>query len=248
MDLERLTAKEIKQGFSQQAGQWRCLCCGQIFADGEIYPVDGRFFLPERAVKLHMQQVHGNYREELIDSESKYNPLTDNQRQLMHQFAKGLADKEVAGAMGVTPSTVRHQRFQFREKAKQARMYLAIYESTLQNEAKEHAMMPIHEHAKMVDERYVVTEEERAHILQTSFLSIEPLRLRQFSPKEKKKLVVLARIAAEFQPGHSYSEREINAVLKPIFADFATLRRYLIEYGFMQRNPDGSQYRLTEKA
>ena len=39
-----------------------------------------------------------------------------------------------------------------------------------------------------------------------------------------------------------YKEMEVNKIIKPIFDDFVTVRRYLIEYGFMERAKDCSRY------
>ena len=43
-------------------------------------------------------------------------------------MASGISDQEIAGKLGVTEATIRRHRFTFREKAKQAKYYLAIYE------------------------------------------------------------------------------------------------------------------------
>lgn len=104
--------------------------------------------------------------------------------------------------------------------------------------------MQIHDSAKMIDDRYVITEEEKQHILQTAFSSLEPLRLKALSPKEKKKVVILSKIAEQFEDGKQYSEKEVNQVLSGIHEDYVTLRRYLIEYGFLGRLKDGSKYWL----
>ncbi|MFR2551837.1 MAG: DUF2087 domain-containing protein [Clostridioides difficile] len=40
----------------------------------------------------------------------------------------------------------------------------------------------------------------------------------------------------QFERGKKYSEKEVNQILESIYDDFATIRRYLIEYGFMSRN------------
>ena len=63
--------------------------------------------------------------------------------------------------------------------------------------------------------------------------------------KEKKKVVILKRIAQEFEPGRRYTEGEVNALLKEIYFDFATLRRYLVEYGWISREKDCSAYWLN---
>lgn len=103
----------------------------------------------------------------------------------------------------------------------------------------------IHSGALMVDERYMVTPDEERKILETCFVSLKPPVLKVFPPKQKRKLVILRVIAREFEAGRRYSEKEVNAVLKPIFADYATIRRYLLEYGFMDRTLGGKEYWLA---
>lgn len=103
--------------------------------------------------------------------------------------------------------------------------------------------VPIHSNAKMCDDRYNITCAERDKILSDVFISQNPLRLKVFSAKEKKKVVILTRIAAEFEVGRVYRECEVDEILGGIFEDYVTLRRYLIEYGFMVRSRDCSEYR-----
>ena len=105
---------------------------------------------------------------------------------LLSLFAMGVSDKEMAKKLGVTEATIRRQRFTFREKAKRAKLYLAIYEQVF--EAKpttDNTIIPIHNSAIYVDDRYLITEREKQHILETSFCSLEPLVLKTFLPKEK---------------------------------------------------------------
>ena len=49
-------------------------------------------------------------------------------------------------------------------------------------------------------------------------------------------------IAKEFEEGIRYSEVQVNEILKDIYPDYVTLRRYLIEYGYLERTRDGSAY------
>lgn len=251
LDLDRLTPEEICRGYTGPVGDntapaaYTCLACGQRFEQGEIYPMEGRLLEAARAVQAHLRQAHPDYLAGLIDGDSKYNTLTQNQRGLLHLFAAGHSDKEVAKVLGVAVSTVRHQKFMFREKAKQATLYLALWQAVQAAGATEEgSMMPVHEHARMVDERFMVTEEERARILKNAFSSLQPMRLRNFPPKEKKKVVILNQIITLFEKGRDYTEREVNAILGEVFADYVTLRRYMIQYGFMERERDGSRYWL----
>ena len=84
-------------------------------------------------------------------------------------------------------------------------------------------------------------------IIRSFFSSRSPLKLKQMPSKTAKAKVVAARIAKEFEPGRTYGEQEVNALLKAIHPDYATLRRSLIDFGFLTRSSDGSEYRTAEK-
>jgi len=59
-------------------------------------------------------------------------------------------------------------------------------------------------------------------------------RLHTIPSKHSKLLVVLDRLAQEFEPGRHYAEAEVNDVLHRFHPDHAALRRYLVE----NANPD----------
>jgi hypothetical protein len=54
--------------------------------------------------------------------------------------------------------------------------------------------------------------------------------------QEAKKLVILRRLVEEFAPDGAYAERDVNLILSQFHEDFAALRRYLVEYGFLDRS------------
>jgi DNA-binding MarR family transcriptional regulator len=61
--------------------------------------------------------------------------------------------------------------------------------------------------------------------------------------KQKDRLTILTYLADQFAVGRAYSEKEVNAVLKPhTGSDVANLRRYLIDVGLIKRESDGSRY------
>jgi hypothetical protein len=68
--------------------------------------------------------------------------------------------------------------------------------------------------------------------------------LVEFPSQRAKQLVVLQRIALEFDPGRRYVEREVNEVLFPFSKDWSTLRRHLVDEGFLDRESigGGNQY------
>ena len=67
-----------------------------------------------------------------------------------------------------------------------------------------------------------------------TFLS-EDGRLHTIPAKHSKLMVVLDRLAQEFEPGRTYPEAEVNEILGRFHPDVAALRRYLVENGFMTR-------------
>ncbi len=66
--------------------------------------------------------------------------------------------------------------------------------------------------------------------------------IKVFPSKEKKKIVLLRKISEHFKVGTQYSEKEVNRILERIYEDHVLLRRYLIEYGFLDRTRNGSIY------
>jgi len=72
-------------------------------------------------------------------------------------------------------------------------------------------------------------------------------KLIQLSSKEKSWLVVLRWLATKFEVGVRYSERQTNQIITDIHADYATIRRALVEFGFMSRERGGGDYWLTPK-
>jgi hypothetical protein len=60
-------------------------------------------------------------------------------------------------------------------------------------------------------------------------------RLTQIPPQRARKLVVLDRLAQEFDVGARYSERQVNAILRRFHEDVASLRRFLVDEGFLDR-------------
>jgi hypothetical protein len=71
-------------------------------------------------------------------------------------------------------------------------------------------------------------------------------RLKQIPSQHKKLLVILRYLAGRFEPGVRYSEKDVNAMLKPVHDDTAALRRYLVDEGFLAR--EAGIYWRTESA
>jgi hypothetical protein len=56
--------------------------------------------------------------------------------------------------------------------------------------------------------------------------------------KPAKKIAVLNKIAGSLSPDNKYTERELNVEISKFHADTAAIRRYMIEYGILERDRD----------
>ncbi|WP_163103322.1 DUF2087 domain-containing protein [Peribacillus alkalitolerans] len=238
---------ELKQGYIQEKDSYNCLLCGKKIEKGVIYPFENMLYEAERYMRIHIESAHQSVFEYLIGLDKKLTGLTEHQTHLLRLFYQGKSDKDVQKEMGIgSTSTIRHHRFALKEKERQAKTFLAIME--LLKEKDEYAPAFIHPHktAKMVDDRYAVTEEEQQEIIKKFLPEGVSGRLKKFPPKEKQRLIVLREITNQFENDAIYTEKEINQLLNEIYDDYVMIRRYLIEYGLLDRKPDGSQYWLKK--
>lgn len=236
--------EEIKKGYvyDLQTDSLTCLVCGEPFLQGRIYSVDGLLFDARKAAEAHIAAEHSSIFEYLLGLGKEYTGFTDHQKELLMYFYRGYSDKEISEKIGGSTSTVRNHRFNFREKEKQAKIILAVLELLKDNVNKKEKFIDIHRTAKMIDGRYAVTEDENEKILKMYFKEGPDGPLGELPKKEKKKIAILKHLIKRFDTSRKYSEREVNDNLREVYGDYVTLRRCLVEYGFMDRNPDGSAY------
>lgn len=69
-------------------------------------------------------------------------------------------------------------------------------------------------------------------------------KLLSIPAQRKKKRIVLEEIAKAFQPGRTYTEKEVNLLIADFHDDFCTIRRDIISEGLMAR--EGQTYWLLE--
>ncbi|MCR8843939.1 DUF2087 domain-containing protein [Paenibacillus sp. SC116] len=249
MDISELfwnaSIDELKQGYHEQEQQYVCLLCGQKVEKGIIYKQGDTLYEAERYTRLHIEREHESVFHYLIQMDKKMTGLTEHQNGLLKCFYEGKSDRDIQQQMGIgSASTIRNHRFVLKEKERQAKVFLTLMELLKEKDEHAPAFIEYHKTATMVDERYNVTQDENDKLLAKYFPEGTDGKLKTFSMKEKSKLVVLREIAKRFQTGTIYSEKEINAVLKAVYDDYVTLRRYLIEYGFLDRKEDCSEYWL----
>ena len=68
-------------------------------------------------------------------------------------------------------------------------------------------------------------------------------RLVEIPRAPELRLELLRHLAERFEPGRSYREPEVNALLREVHDDHAALRRYLVDARLLARDDDGATYR-----
>lgn len=242
--------EDIKKGYLEKEEFYKCLICNETFIKGRIYEINSYLYDAKKATEMHIESFHNSMLEYLLNMNTAYTGITEVQRELIVLISQGLTDKEIATKLGVAASTVRNHRYKLREKEKQAKLFLSMMELLSTNTKKSICKMDdeeicdAHNSATTLDDRYNITDREKIQTIK-SYMTDEGA-LKNFPAKEKKKIIILEEIMKNFSTGKIYSEKDINKILKRIYEDNATIRRYLIEYGFLDRSKDCSRYWVKE--
>ncbi|QGU95953.1 DUF2087 domain-containing protein [Clostridium bovifaecis] len=188
--------EDFKRGYiwNNKEAQFVCLICGEEIGD------------KDDSINAHIT-THGNPIERLLLLDKKYTGLTEIQKELLAMISNKYSNKEIASKLACTESTIRNMRFALRERARQARAFLAVME-----------------------------------LAQEDMPTVTQPKLRAFPAKEGKRKALLPRFANLFEPNKEYTEKEVKKIIKTIYEDDATIRRYLVDYGYLSRNKDGSKY------
>lgn len=235
----------IKRGyvFDEEDELCVCLVCGVSYRKGIIFHIGDQLLEAEMAMRTHINTEHSSMFEYLIGMGKRYTGLTDRQQNILTLLNRGFTDQQIAKELnGVSPSTIRNHRFILREKEKQSRIFLSIMELLQDKSTRESRFINIPRATRAVDERFAITESENKKILDAHFLQGLDGPLNVFPTKQKKKVIVLRHLLKRFDVQREYTEKEVNEILRKAYPDYVTLRRYLIEYGFMDRLRDGSLY------
>lgn len=244
------TIEEVKDGFIEEENNYRCIICEEIFEKGRIYEVDSALYEAKKAIEIHIEEKHGAMLNYLLGMNSSFLGISDVQREVISLIAKGLSDKETSANLGVAQSTIRNHKYKLREKEKQARLFLAMMELLSKttnkkiNKLDKEIICDAHKTATSIDDRFNITDKEKMDTIK-NYMD-ENGALKNYPAKAKKKIIVLEEITKNFSKGKTYSEKEINRILKRVYEDYVTLRRALIEYGYIERTNDGRSYWVKE--
>lgn len=236
--------EEMKKGYVQEDNNYTCLLCGKQIEKGIIYPVGELLYEAEKYMVLHIEEAHGSVFEFLSAQDKKLTGLSEHQNSIMSLFYIGKSDNEVQKELNIgSSSTIRNHRFALKEKERQSRVFLVMMDHLKEKNKTVVQLVKPHPTAKMVDDRYNITQEEEDKILTKYFPEGVLGKLKTFTMQEKHKIVVLREMINRFDRGKLYTEKEVDGILETIHEkEYVVTRRYLIQYGFMDRKKDGSAY------
>lgn len=259
---------EIVNGYAEEECGYRCIFCNAFLSKGRVYrerdlrkeagasrqddcDPGQNLYDAYGAICCHVKNEHGNTADWLLQWDADMIGISEIQRNILHLMSDGKNDKEIALSSGIAESTVRNHRFKLREKEKQAKLFLALMESLEKKTERDIAssdrglIEETHMSAAMRDDRYSITMEERVKTIKTYM--DENGAIKQFPAREKKKIILLGEIIKNFKTDVQYTEKEVNRVLKRVYAeDYVGIRRALIEYGFLDRTTDCSFYMVKD--
>lgn len=237
---------DLKKGYKYDDynEKYICIMCNKIYERGIIYEYNNKFVDAEYAVKVHIEEKHKSTFNYLLNLDKKYNGLYGIQKKIMEYMYKNIPDSEIALKLNnKSKSTIRGHRFNLREKYKESKIFIALMDliDEKRNFDRNNKFVHFHKNLPVNDERIIVTENEKESILNKYFDNNFNM-LKRFPKKEKEKLIVLQKIINKFDKDKKYTEKEINGIIKNIFGDYVTIRRYLVDYGFLDRKIDCSEY------
>jgi hypothetical protein len=235
--------EELKSGYKFENNIYQCIFCGTEFKNGMIFNNEKEYYDAQTAVQKHIEGSHVSSFEYLINLDKRINGLSDIQKSIGQSMYNHDADDVIAASLGnKARSTVRNHKFVMREKYKEAKIFIAIMEMIWEKEDGKMKFVNFHKDIPVSDDRIIITEEEKDKILKKYF---DGESLKRFPKKEKEKLVILQKIVKSFDDGVKYDEKQVNEILKRIYStDHVGIRRYLVDYKFMERTPDCSEYRV----
>lgn len=145
---------------------------------------------------------------------------------------RGLSVEEIAAAVELTPATASHHLAVMRAAGlaeATAEGYYTVYRFRAQ---------PLIEALAALAERpapAAVAEDLERYDHKVLRTYMVDGKLKAIPMQRKKRDVILRYLLNFFEPDRDYPEREVNDIIGAVHEDYATLRRELIDHGWMTR-------------
>ena len=136
--------------------------------------------------------------------------------------------KELAEALGLSAATVSHHM----RKLTDADIVSAAHDAQRVHYSLNASLLRDIRKAPASPDSGAGGRDERDKTLRNFF---DGEKLKSIPAKRKQRVIVLQKLLERFEPGRPYPEKEVNELLRQAHEDFATLRRELVDYGFLVR-------------
>lgn len=157
---------------------------------------------------------------------------------------KPMCGADLARELGVSAPTVSHHigKLKALDLVKSVREDTAVYYS-LQTE-RLHSLSKDIFGGEGLEPPYPKVKDERQKVFATFFAEG---RLKDIPVQLKKRRFVYEELLKAFDPARTFSEQEINEIIKRYHPDYCTIRREFIIYGYMSRDKGVYQVNPPEK-
>ncbi len=189
--------------------------------------------------------------------------MSDEEQQVVVQFLKALADEsrlkivgllangersveELAATLRLKPPTISHHLAKLR----------AVGLVQMRTEGTTHMYMLDVEALRRMNRDHLTPERiasivdddnDNAYATKVLHAFFDGETLKEIPASRRKREVILHWLAARFEPGMRYPEKQVNAIIQRHHGDYATLRRELVDGRWMQRE-QGFYWRIPETA
>jgi len=195
---------------------------------------------------MNIETDEGRREADLDERVNALKALADRSRILVVNalLEKPHCAEELAERLRLAPSTISFHLRRLEEAGlvtKSKAQYYAVYElraDLLRMSLKDFVTIPPGDDSP--EEKRMRRGREK--VVRTFFRNGE---LGQIPKQWRKRRIVLEEFLASFEPGKEYAEHEVNERIAPLYADYCTIRRMLVDEGYMTRK--GQKYRRIER-
>lgn len=126
--VDKCSVDDLMRGYVYDINSsvFTCLFCGEIYENGMIYTSDEKIFTAEKAVQIHINEVHNGQFNFLLNLDKKYTGISERQKEIFKIFYENSDNQEAAKKLETKPSTIRSYKFKNHEKLRQAKIFLAL--------------------------------------------------------------------------------------------------------------------------
>lgn len=229
--VDMYTLEEIKRGFIKEESGYRCLLCGELFDEDQIYFFDGNAYEAKKAVQLHIYKEHGCMKKQLLTLEAESMGLSEQQLEILKYWSRGLSDKEIGINLNLSETTIKSYRSKLNEKQRQSKLFIAAIE-LIKEENIRGKSVSLWESSKYKNK-----------ILKAY---IRDNKLVDYPKDEISKQIILSEIISYFSKDIKYERSEIDEKLKEISLQYDLLRKELIAYDYLSESNRGDVYWVSD--